>query len=309
MNDLKFSILGDPHLGRRFITGVPPHRRGDREKMVWRDFQQHLTDLPSGTSWHICVGDLFDQFHVPAAVTLRAFEIYQRAAFDQPGVTFFVMRGNHDVSRNTALRSSFDLFTALVAHVPNIKVLNEPRELEQIAFIPYDPFTPVIDAVRDISPGIKTAIMHHDYVDFGGQDVIPTAQLAEQGVELVINGHDHVKRTEVRHGVTVQMTGSMQPYTHSEDPERNQYLTMTLEEFTESDLDFTDLNLRLILREGEEAPTDLDCLSLITQRQLDQVELDEVDISGFETFDLPTAIAQVVDPTLKDELLEMFHAD
>ena len=34
---------GDAHLGKPFIHGVPLHRRGDREKMLWADFERSVS--------------------------------------------------------------------------------------------------------------------------------------------------------------------------------------------------------------------------------------------------------------------------
>ena len=56
---MDFTLLGDPHLGRTFVHGVPLHRRGEREVMMWRNFAQSLSNVT--TPLHICLGDLFDR--------------------------------------------------------------------------------------------------------------------------------------------------------------------------------------------------------------------------------------------------------
>lgn len=58
----EINLTGDPHLARAFRTGVPLHRLGDREEMVWQDFQQQLETSAEVT---IILGDLFDKFVVP----------------------------------------------------------------------------------------------------------------------------------------------------------------------------------------------------------------------------------------------------
>ena len=43
----KFKLIGDPHLGRVFKTGVPTHRLGDRERLVEEQFYAEISDRTS----------------------------------------------------------------------------------------------------------------------------------------------------------------------------------------------------------------------------------------------------------------------
>ena len=89
------TLLGDPHLGKRFVTGVPLHRVGDRERMVWEDF--HHSIAACRTPMHVCMGDLFDKFIVAPEVLMGAFQAYLQAP---SSVDYIILRGNHDVSRD-----------------------------------------------------------------------------------------------------------------------------------------------------------------------------------------------------------------
>jgi len=301
----KFVTLGDPHLGRKFRTGVPLHRIGDREAMVWHEFENSLM-TPGDVDTHVCMGDLFDKHVVPPEVVLKAAHVYFRAARARRDVDFIVIRGNHDVSRDSTKRSSFDVFTRLVYDVPNITVVNEPLVEGDYAYVPYDPFTPVANTVEDLPDNLLTVFMHHDYTDFGGDQVIPTKLLANKGIDHVVNGHDHIQRTETRHGVMVEITGSMQPYTHGEDPNGFWYRTISLEQL--EGLDVSDLNIRLKLKEGESIPEDLDCLSVIPMRITEDSEEIEMDTTDFDTFDIATALSEAVHPDLREEIMEKFNA-
>ena len=295
---MKIELMGDPHLGRRFKTGTPLHRLGDREEMVWKDFE---ASLQQPADMHICLGDLFDKFVVPVAVVLRAADLYIAAAEENLNTRFVVLRGNHDVSRDSALKSSFDIFTRLVGDL--VTVIDEPTVIGDLGFIPYDAFTSAEDQVRQLPDGLTTVFMHHDVVDFGGEHVIPTKLLAEKGILHVVNGHDHLARQVVRDGVTIDIHGSLQPYSHAEDPDGRLYRTIELP-ITE---DVSMLNVRVLLREGETLPADLDCLSLTAKR----IEAEDitVDTTEFETFDIPGMLASVLDGlSIKDELMERFHA-
>lgn len=298
------AILGDPHLGRKFKTGVPLHRMGDRERMQWADFEHQVMN-PGRVRWHVNMGDLFDKFVVAPEIVLRAARIYERAAAAHLDVGFIVIRGNHDVSRDTAKKSSFDLFTMLVAHIPNITVIDEVAEIDGFGFVPYDAFIPVADQVAQLSNGLEAVFMHHDFADWGGDHVIPTAALAEKDISLVIDGHDHLRRTEKRHGVTVEIVGSMQPFTHAEDPDGGLYITCHLEELPD---DCSDVNVRVLLREGETLPDDVDCLSLTAKRVTNEDETLEVDTSEFESLSLGQMLADALDGlSIKDQLMEAFE--
>src|SRR6056297_763167 len=128
MNIPGVTILGDPHLGRRFRTGVPLHRLGHREAMKWRDFETSL--FHGNDDLHVCIGDIFDKSNVPNAVVLKAAGLYRRAAEAMPSKTFVIIMGNHDGSRNADAASSFDVLTELLDEVDNITVVrNEAKVL------------------------------------------------------------------------------------------------------------------------------------------------------------------------------------
>lgn len=302
---LMFTTMGDPHLGKRFRTGVPLHRVGEREEMVWEDFRRSLTDVD--TPLHICMGDLFDKFSAPAEVVLRAYWIYLAAAEGAPATDFIILRGNHDVSRDTTRGSSFDLFTELVRSIPNVQVIDHVETNGGYGFVPFDAFTSAEDQVKELPDDLDVVFMHHDYTDFGGDHVIPTKLLDSKGIKTVVNGHDHLARSETRHGVTVHMTGSLQPHTHAEDDNQRWYVTVSLAELAEYDV--TNKNVRVILKEGEDLPADLDCLSLIAKRQNLEVEELEADTTDFDTFDIKTALSDALHPSVREEVMETFNAN
>jgi len=298
-------VLGDPHLGRRFKTGVPLHRVGEREASVWRDFENSLFDATK--PFHVMMGDLFDKFVVPPEVVLRAADTYYNAAHQNPGTTYIVLMGNHDVSRDTSKGSSFDLFAALVDRVSNIVVVKDaPVTRDRFGFVPYSAFTPTADLVAELPDDLEAVFGHWDIQDWGGDNVIPTAVLSQKNIPLAISGHDHLARDERFHGVDVIVTGSMQPYTHAEDDCGYLYVTVHLEDLEV--MDVSGKNVRVLLREGETLPADLDCLSLTAKRDVSEDDTIEIDASEYEGLDLKTMLAGVLkDFACRDTLLEKFE--
>ena len=302
-----FETLGDPHLGRRFDTGVPIHRRGERERMQLEKFRQSLFNATAQV--HVCMGDLFDKFIVPPEVVLFAAATYLEAANKNPNTTYVVLRGNHDVSRNVDKASSWDIFCALVDQHPNIIAVDKTLVVyENLVFIPYNPFG--YDHLEEHlagSVGIDTAFGHFDVVDFGGPNVAPTALLSRYGIKTLINGHDHLARELERHTVRVVVTGSMEPFTHAEDPTGSLYITTTLEELPR--LDVKDKNVRILLQSGETLPEGLDCLSLVVKRVTVEEERHTVDTSDFDAIDLKDMLARALDGlSIKTKLMEQFQS-
>lgn len=297
-----FVCLGDPHLGRSFKTGTPLHRVGDREAMVWQQFRNDLLDVKAPL--HINLGDIFDKFVVAPEIVIEAAIAYRAAAEAQPDVTFVVLQGNHDVSKDLTKQSSFEIFEMLVREIPNIIVVNnEPVVIGNYGFVPYLPFATAVDQIRQLPDGLDRVFTHFDFVDWGGDHVLPTALLAEKNILHVTNGHDHTPRVEKRHGVTVTMHGSMQPYTHAEDAEGRLYRTVTLDEL--AGMDCTNLNIRVLLAEGETLPADLDCLSLTAKRAA-AGEAEAVDTTEFESIDLGVELAALLPESIRAEVMEVF---
>lgn len=293
-------LLGDTHLGKVFKTGVPLHRIGDRERMVWRDFEASVTRPTS--SLHIHMGDLFDKFVVPPEVVLAAAEIYRSAP---QSTTYVILRGNHDPAKDSTKRSSFDLFEALVSDLPNVLVITKPTLIKDMGFLPYNVFGTAEEFLAELleqgTP--KMVFGHWDVVDFGGSNVVPTAALAAAGIHTVYTGHDHLPRVEKRHGVTINVVGSMQPYTHAEDATGEFYKTVPLNEVEGND--WSNVNLRVILEEGEALPIGIDCLSL-TAKRVGATESEQVDTSEFEGIDLRQELSDLLPESIRAEVMEVF---
>lgn len=301
---MTFQTLGDSHLGKAFKTGVPLHRLGEREALIWAEFEVSLMSVTA--DFHIHMGDLFDKFVVPPEVTLVAADIYIRAAKTHPNTIYIVLMGNHDPSKDATKRSSFDIFEALTASVPNILVLRKPTLIADMGFLPYSVFGTAKDSLATLlEQGTPSMVFGHwDVVDWGGDNVIPTSELAAAGIELAFTGHDHLMRVEKRHGVKINVVGSMQPYTHAEDAEGSWYRTVTLEELGQ--IDPTNLNIRVLLQQDEVLPEGINCLSLTAKKVGSEVEETTVDTEEFDSFDLTGELTKLLPDSIRDEVMEVF---
>lgn len=290
INGLQVEALGDPHLGKKFMNGVPLHRRGEREALVWQDFR---ASLAKACDVHVTMGDLFDKPVVPFSVILDAAMGYRTAATTHPDTLYVVLMGNHDGSRDADFRSAFDVFTALVRGVPNIKVVRGvPLHIAGLAFCPWDPFIAAEAMIADLPDGVAAVFGHWDIIDFARQshNFLPVDWLSKRPNVQVFTGHDHKARVERVNGVTVTIIGSMQPYAHGEDADDREpmYITATLADLEHDqpgELDiFANKCVRLDLKPGE-TPPDLDCLQLTTRRITGEGEPEELTVA-FDSFDM-----------------------
>jgi DNA repair exonuclease SbcCD nuclease subunit len=253
-NGKRIVLLGDPHLGRAFVNGVPLHRRGVREKIVWQDFLEAL-HFPGGDfDYHICLGDLFDKWIVSFDLILDVAAQYRAAAAKHPGAHFFVLKGNHDWTRDLQRRSAFDVFAALVADVPNITIVADVITVDGLVLYPWHPLWDASDKLKGVEGNI---LFGHFDIEFGEHNMVPT----KLHFERIYTGHDHKARTLKRDATEVIVVGSMQPYAHGEEADDSLYITVRAEDITDPTI-FKDKCLRIIGRyEG-----DIDCLQ-ITYKQ------------------------------------------
>jgi DNA repair exonuclease SbcCD nuclease subunit len=272
-------LLGDAHLGKPFIHGVPLHRRGDREKMVWADFERSISETCADV--HINLGDLLDRPVVPYDVIVRAARIYAHAGQCHPETQFLILQGNHDVSRDLERVSAFDVFAEIVCGIRNIKVVREPIVIDGLLLVPFDPVTPTAELIKEFGTAAQIAVGHWDVDSFGDDhNLIPTKLLAELGVSRAFTGHVHKPDSFTRDGVDVVVVGSLQAFSHGEGP---MYVMLSLDEARQADPAATkDKCVRIQLQPGEIYDVELDCLQLTLQRLSSEDEPETVTLGDFD---------------------------
>jgi DNA repair exonuclease SbcCD nuclease subunit len=286
--------MGDVHLGRKFVEFVPLHRRGHRERMVMADFKAKLAECTSNL--FVQVGDLFDAFVVDEAVVLEAALAVREEAKKNPQRYYVFYRGNHDASKDANRASSFDVFAELMHGFNRVYVMKTPEVLylpsnQMFGFIPWSPWKSSTELAYDLleyarplmqTKGVEkldTVFGHWDVDSFGGDDrnLVPTAMLSKI-TSKIVTGHVHTPTAFVRDGVEVTVTGSMQPYSHGEDPVGLYYKTIpfeTYQNYGPTELGWCrNLNLRILVKDGEE-PEPCDCLSFRTKKVTEKAEADE----------------------------------
>lgn len=279
-----FKLIGDPHIGRKFKTGVPVHRLGERETSVKNQFYVEVASTDNTPV--IVMGDLFDTYSIPDELTLWVSETLNEAA---QWKEVYVLRGNHCVSRDAEKRGSFDVLERLCPKVVFVKGVYEIQlENGYLALFGYDAFKSATELANQLTVNCNylAAFGHYDLTSHGSDfNLVPTEVFAALKIPTVYTGHIHRAQTIERHGVTVHAVGSMQPYAHGEQAEGDPlYQTLTLDEFNaRNPEDFLDVNLRILLKGDEVFDTQLDCLSLVF-KHIAEDEAEPLDVA-YDSFD------------------------
>jgi DNA repair exonuclease SbcCD nuclease subunit len=188
VTDDGIKVVGDPHLGKAFMNGVPLARRGERERLQRHAFLQALH--PQGARIHVLLGDLFDRPKVSFETIFFAAEAYRQVVQANPQVEFFILAGNHDLSRDSTHVSALQLFQMMVS----VSVLTEPTRIgEDLLAVPWSPWKTAAEVVAGINENAVTGFGHWD-LDGNGSNLIPTKALARLGIKRVFNGHVHLPR-------------------------------------------------------------------------------------------------------------------
>ena len=218
--------------------------------------------------------------------------------------------------------SSFQLFTMIVDHhvhvirsEPRVHYFGENGEVKMV-FIPWHPLKTALEMVEEYAEVIEDAdaVIGHWDVDRrqeGSDNYIPAEQLVELGVKMAITGHDHVRRDMTIAGLPVVVTGSMQPYSHSEDTEGRLYMTLEVEEAQRrlqcDEGAFRDVNLRVIGVWDDPVPNCLQFKVVADQTELKADEaLAQVQVADFNMKTLWAQAFKGVNPEINTILAGKF---
>lgn len=307
----KIQTIGDPHFGKSFKTGINTSKIGIREELQFNDFI-NLLNTPD-VSEYIIMGDLFDKFNISNEILLKVYNSLIESFKDRPEVKCHILCGNHDLSKNKNKNSSFEVLKYLIdnnSDINNIFIYTEPclynyKDNIYFYFDAYNPFYQDSEININLPKTDNFKLYSFGHWDDPRQSTgyLPSQTLLDGSVMLV-SGHYHVPERFTHKGIPFVYTGSLQPYSHAEDPDKILYETfdyLDLENiFTELD-GFNELvhqttinnlklkNVRINCYPGYIFPHNLDSLSFIYnniyQNQNSEVtqETDNSTITDFTT--------------------------
>lgn len=289
-----FYRIGDVHIGKRFRTGVPLNRRGDREEMLFNKFQEEIQkgiQSVKELKHHgvIQMGDLFDSFSVGYNDLFRVMNLIY--AFEVNRVPAYFLAGNHDLSKEQDKISALRVLQLLTREWTYVKfIIDEPMLLQFTEgchglIVPYS-HTKKLSEQLEPFLGYKETI-HHMWGHFEE----PYTEELKGWATNIYTGHVHTPRTE--DNVIVQ--GSILPLTFGEDPNQSLMVTCnSLEELRAWTGKGHDKCFRVVLKEGESLPNDFDCLQLIEYKPNKEIEAEDLNVS-FEDFNIEQLFHEALD--------------
>lgn len=240
--------IGDPHMGRQF-SNISPEKQAWFSERQWETLREFFDNQ---TMPIVIVGDLFDKFTVSDAIKARLLDLLSKTKGEHE---IYILMGNHDSSKNTALVSSFDLVKSVVDSwdLPHLYMLKEPMRMLHDPTILLVPWS-ATQTLSEYYPTMvqqypKTVVTHLDRLSYGdheSRNMIPFESLELWGAKQVINGHEHTPYQGFYGSISYHGTGSMLPYSHAEDPEGTWFRTLTVEQANQADVaDLTDKFIRI----------------------------------------------------------------
>lgn len=286
-NYIDFRLIGDPHATKKFQVGVPIARKGEREEMLMQDLENRLQS--NGENAIVMVGDLFEHPLCSISDAYRIISMILNAAKKFPNTKYIMNAGNHDVSPQLSSINTFDILKLFHQTEPNLYILTKPMVIDDMAIFPWEWDRKPLEQLEDVrGQSFKHAIGHWDLVDYSGKNdgyMCPASELIAMGAEGIYSGHWHLPGIYYVDDIPVFCTGSMQPMSHSQDPEGKLYITLTLDEYLESDQeDFKDKYVRVVLTEGQEVDKPEDCLGFKVQKAKnpDDIYMQEIVVDDFD---------------------------
>lgn len=285
-------FIGDVHLGRKFKTGVPLDRRGEIEEMFWDAFKKVM--LKPIQTQLVQLGDLFDAPVVDNEVLWRAFDIIREGAVKNPDTNYYFIAGNHDLSKDSTDVPSIRILSELLKHNENVQfVLDTPLQVENCTLIPWSYIVPVGDFLEDVATS-EVAGHFEEPID---------PALSYSGLEA-FSGHIHRGHTNGN----VHFVGSILPIAFGEENDATIMETIDLNILLAHPDRYHDKRVRVLLKEGEELPTDIDCLQLIAKRLEETSEKESSIEVSLEDFDFKELFMKELGPSGKaEELWEKYE--
>jgi DNA repair exonuclease SbcCD nuclease subunit len=311
---VRVHLIGDPHIGRKFGVeqGVPRHRLGERESKQAAHFS---AELEADADIIIMVGDLFDNPYVSDLVAVATANAVLAAAERNPDVLYVMFPGNHDLPKNLSAVGAWVSFRKMIENrFDNLKVIEKPTNVCGIAVFPWEYDRRADEQVADLigSGDVDAAVGHWDLSLFNEKDdhLAPVAELRAAFGEIgIYSGHYHKPGPYSINGVVVHCTGSMEPYTHAEDPEGSLYVTLPLADVLADPESLRNKYVRVVVEPGEEIP-ELDCLGLTHIRVQDAKTVrDTLCLDDFDWQKILRERIRPLAPAVQEFIKERIHVD
>lgn len=256
IGDVEVLNIGDPHLGKKWNT-ANSESKSILSQLQWHIFKQSVCHSEQPVK--VIMGDIFDKPNVDEATLLRTYEILK-----ETNGKVYILEGNHDSSKTSLEKTSFDVLEMLVKDLDNViiirGVINTYIGGVSVSFIGWEYKNTIAEQIEKyLSPDTEVLYTHVDFTSYGKnvENVLPFEKLPPS-VKTVINGHEHLPLRSKEGNVNYIGTGSMMPFDRSQQhsSDNGTYADLFITIFKGDDLDPEEWKDKLVYYQTDE-PMDL----------------------------------------------------
>lgn len=338
--------INDLHIGAVRSGGTTPATAMRLRQDLLFGFQQ-LLEMADDCDL-IINGDLFDTANVPLTDMFSALQLMSAWLHKNPACDLILPPGNHDLSKNSEVFSSFDFFTrALSLEFPTRVFV--PRMLAPVGVnrwvIPHMPNQDLFELELSKVPACDYLFLHCNY-DSGfaaksdhslnlskGQ----AESLVNRGVRMIILGHEHqyraVRWADANGGSALMALGNQMPSSVADCLGNHLngikyalkieaqdctliptwYAADNFVEMQWTDLASWDATVDFIRVIGKAEPADasavVQAIAKFRQKTNALVVTNAVEIAGVSTTDMEVSLEQIQSFNVMNELLEFLNED
>ncbi len=197
-------VINDTHIGAIRAGGTTPASAYQLRLTVLDRFESLLSLCNDGNV--LINGDLFDKANIPYTDLWRTVEICSEWLRGGNMRQLYCPAGNHDLSKNTTIMSSFELFCRVMKSMFPTQFwgLFSPTSIDHGMFvIPHMPNQDLFDAaIAAVPDGTKYLFLHCNYenkfaVEADHSLNLSSDQAEKLAVERIILGHEHQRSTHM----------------------------------------------------------------------------------------------------------------
>lgn len=213
---MTMTVINDLHLGVVRSSGTTP---ASALKLRQDNLQRFDALLQTCEDDAVLInGDLFDTFSIPHQDLWESIQISQRYLAGNEQAKLYAARGNHDLSRNGTLMSSFDLYCKVLSSMfpERFFGITEPTYIasEDAYVIPHLLNQDRHDAALLAVPACSFLFLHANYDNFYALEAdhsvnVTKEQCRVSPAQVIVFGHEHSHKTAL--AGKVMITGCQLP--------------------------------------------------------------------------------------------------
>ena len=212
---MSLTVLNDWHIGAIRSGGTTPATAYQLRQDLLGQFQHTLDGIATDL---LLNGDLFDGPDIPKADLLRTYQLLWNWLEHNPTAHLYLSNGNHDLSKNSTVLSSFQLLAKLLisafeARVTHIEA-GQPICDGEAYVIPHVANQALFDVELARVPACDYLFVHANYnngfaVESDHSLNVSEDQAHAAPVKFIVFGHEHQARIEL--GGKVVIVGNQVP--------------------------------------------------------------------------------------------------